>query len=75
MYIVQGANPLNNNALSIILLEHSVCNVARYMWLAWMLKTNFHSGQVSMKQSLLFDGCCKLAFQVELVQWCLEKAR
>lgn len=28
-----------------------------------------------MKQSLLFDGCCKLAFQVELVQWCLDKAR
>ena len=31
--------------------------------------------QVSQSQPLLFDGCCQLAFQVELVQWCLEKTR
>ena len=31
--------------------------------------------QVSLSQPLLYEGCCRLAFQVELVQWCLDKAR
>ena len=31
--------------------------------------------QVSLFQPLLYEGCCRLAFQVELVQWCLDKAR
>lgn len=26
-------------------------------------------------QPLLYSGCCKLAFQVGLVQWCLQKAK
>ena len=31
--------------------------------------------QVSLSQPLLYEGCCRLAFQVELVQWCLDKTR
>lgn len=44
------------------------------MILLWCFGS-LYSLQVSMKQLLLFNGCCKLAFQVELVQWCLDKAR
>ena len=45
------------------------------MWCEVTLCVCHTPPQVSLSQPLLYEGCCRLAFQVELVQWCLDKTR